>query len=79
MKTITAILILTSILSASCNWYITEINETIPKLEAMQQFNAPTQIVTIEKRKLIRLLENAERLCDKKDYYRTLIKFYKGV
>lgn len=69
--------ILTAItLNANCDYYVNEFNNSKIAFETFVNNNAPYKIANSEKQKIIYYLENAERLCDNKEYYRTLIKFY---
>ncbi len=76
MKTILAILIITSSLLGSCEWYVNEYNNSKIRFETMQEVNAPYKVTNDEKKLIIYYLENAKVYCEKKEYYETLIKFY---
>ncbi len=76
MKTILTILILSSSLFANCEYYNDMFNQSKKKIELMQEFRSPYDIYNKEVKKALYYLENAERLCDNKEYYRVLIKFY---
>ena len=78
MKKLIIIAILTSSLFANCEYYIYKINNSIPLLEAMKAANAPYDLVIEEQKYLLRMLENAKAICGNKEYYDTLIKFYKN-
>lgn len=77
MKTI--LLILTAItLNANCEYYVNEYNHSKIRFETMQEVKAPYEVTNNERKRIMYYLKNAEVHCEKKEYYKTLIKMYEN-